>query len=37
MQKNKGSGKRKWRDPDDAPILTREFFRTADVCWGESW
>jgi uncharacterized protein (DUF4415 family) len=35
MQKSKGSGKRKWRDPDDAPELTREFFRTADVYKGE--
>jgi uncharacterized protein (DUF4415 family) len=35
MQKNKSSGKRKWKDPDDAPILTREFFRTANVYRGE--
>jgi uncharacterized protein (DUF4415 family) len=35
MQKNKSSGKRTWRDPDDAPMLTREFFQTADVYQGE--
>jgi uncharacterized protein (DUF4415 family) len=35
MQKNKSSGKRKWRDPDDAPMLTREFFRSGDVYKGE--
>ena len=35
MRKNKSSGKRKWRDPDDAPMLTREFFRSADVYRGE--
>jgi uncharacterized protein (DUF4415 family) len=35
MQKNKSSGKKKWTDPDDAPELTREFFRTADVYEGE--
>ena len=31
MRKNKGSGKKKWVDPDDAPELTREFFREADL------
>jgi len=35
MQGNKSSGKRKWVAPDDAPELTREFFRTADVYKGE--
>jgi uncharacterized protein (DUF4415 family) len=35
MQKNKSSGKKKWIDPDDAPPLTREFFRSADVYRGE--
>jgi uncharacterized protein (DUF4415 family) len=35
MRKNKGSGKKKWADPDDAPKLTREFFRTADIYDGE--
>jgi uncharacterized protein (DUF4415 family) len=35
MQRNKGSGMKKWRDPDDAPKLTREFFRSADVYKGE--
>jgi len=35
MLKNKGSGKKKWKDSDDAPELTREFFRTADVYRGE--
>jgi uncharacterized protein (DUF4415 family) len=34
MRKNKGSGKKKWADPDDAPELTREFFRTADIYEG---
>jgi uncharacterized protein (DUF4415 family) len=29
------SGKKKWKDPDDAPELTREFFRTADVYRGD--
>jgi uncharacterized protein (DUF4415 family) len=35
MQKNKGSGKKKWIDSDGAPALTREFFRTADAYKGE--
>jgi uncharacterized protein (DUF4415 family) len=35
MRKNKGSGKRKWKDSDDAPALTREFFRSADIYRGE--
>ena len=35
MQKNKGSGKKKWTDPDDAPELTRAFFRAADVYRGK--
>ena len=35
MRTNKGSGKKKWVDPDDAPKLTREFFRTADVYEGK--
>ena len=35
MRKNKGSGKKKWIDPDDAPELTREFFQSADVYKGE--
>ncbi len=35
MRRNKGSGKRKWIDPDDAPELTREFFQTADVYEGK--
>jgi uncharacterized protein (DUF4415 family) len=35
MRKNKGSGRKKWKDPDDAPELTREFFRTAEVYRGE--
>jgi uncharacterized protein (DUF4415 family) len=35
MQRNKSSGKRKWIDPDDAPELTREFFRAADAYEGE--
>ena len=25
MPKNKGSGRKKWKDPDDAPELTRAF------------
>jgi uncharacterized protein (DUF4415 family) len=35
MRKSKGSGKRKWIDPDDLPELTREFFRAADVYDGK--
>ena len=35
MRKNKSSGKKKWIDADDAPELTREFFRRADVYEGE--
>jgi len=31
MRKSRSSGKKKWIDPDDAPELTREFFRTADI------
>jgi uncharacterized protein (DUF4415 family) len=34
MRKSKSSGKKKWVDPDDAPELTREFFRTADIYVG---
>jgi uncharacterized protein (DUF4415 family) len=33
--KNGNSGKTKWKDPDDAPMLTREFFRAADAYRGE--
>lgn len=35
MRKSKGSGRKRWADPDDAPELTREFFRTADIYEGE--
>jgi uncharacterized protein (DUF4415 family) len=35
MPRNKGSGKKKWTDSDDAPDLTRTFFRSADVYKGE--
>ena len=35
MRKSKSSGKKKWIDPDDAPVLTREFFRSADIYEGE--
>lgn len=35
MPKNKGSGKRKWKNPDDAPPLTREFFSSGEVYQGE--
>ena len=35
MRRNKGSGKTKWIESDDAPELTREFFRTADLYEGE--
>jgi uncharacterized protein (DUF4415 family) len=35
MRKNKGSGKKKWTDPDDAPELTRQFFRSAEIYKGE--
>jgi uncharacterized protein (DUF4415 family) len=31
MRRNKDSRKKKWTDPDDAPELTREFFRAADL------
>ena len=34
MRKNKNSGKKKWIDPDDAPELTREFFRSGDIYEG---
>jgi uncharacterized protein (DUF4415 family) len=35
MRKSKSSGKKKWTDPDDAPELTREFFRSADIYDGK--
>jgi uncharacterized protein (DUF4415 family) len=35
MRKSRNSGKKKWIDPDDAPELTREFFRSADIYKGE--
>ena len=35
MPRNKSSGKKRWTDPDDAPELTREFFRSGDVYGGE--
>jgi uncharacterized protein (DUF4415 family) len=35
MRKNRGSGSKKWVDPDDAPELTQEFFETADFYEGE--
>lgn len=35
MQKSKDSGKRKWKDSNDAPELTNEFFRSADIYRGE--
>ena len=35
MQKNKSSGRKKWSDSDDAPQLTKEFFRSANVYKGE--
>jgi uncharacterized protein (DUF4415 family) len=35
MPRNKSSGKKKWIDSDDAPNLTREFFRSGDVHKGE--
>jgi uncharacterized protein (DUF4415 family) len=34
MRKKKGSGNKKWVDPDDAPELTKEFFDTADYYEG---
>lgn len=34
MRKNKSSGRKKWIS-DDAPELTREFFRSANVYKGE--
>ena len=35
MRKSKSTGTKKWVDPDDAPELTREFFRTADIYQGD--
>ena len=35
MRRSKGTGKKKWVDPDDAPELTREFFRRADIYQGD--
>jgi len=35
MPKKKGSGAKKWKDPDDAPILTSDFFREGDVYDGD--
>lgn len=35
MPRNKSSGKTKWTDPDDAPELTPEFFRAADIFEGK--
>lgn len=35
MRKSKDTGKKKWVDPDDAPELTREFFRRADIYEGD--
>jgi uncharacterized protein (DUF4415 family) len=35
MRKNKNSEKKKWTDSDDAPELTKEFFRSADVYRGQ--
>ena len=34
MRKKKGGGARSWVDPDDAPELTDEFFRRADLYEG---
>ncbi len=34
MRKKKGAGASFWADPDDAPELTDEFFRRADVYEG---
>ena len=35
MRKKKSFGSRRWKDSDDAPELTKEFFRSADVYKGE--
>jgi uncharacterized protein (DUF4415 family) len=35
MRKNKNYGPKKWTDSDDAPELTKQFFRSADVYKGE--
>jgi uncharacterized protein (DUF4415 family) len=35
MAKKKTAGARFWVDPDDAPELTEEFFRRADVYQGD--
>ena len=35
MRKNKGSGKKKWVDPDDAPELTADMLETAEMFEGD--
>ena len=35
MQKKKRAGKSTWTDPDDAPELTEEYFKNADVYEGD--
>jgi uncharacterized protein (DUF4415 family) len=35
MTKKKSSGARKWSDKDDAPELTKEFFRKAEIRDGD--
>ena len=34
MPRKQNSGRKKWTDSDDAPELTRDFFRSADVYKG---
>ncbi len=35
MQRKQNAGAKRWVDPDDAPELTEEFFRRADVYEGD--
>lgn len=35
MAKKKAAGAKSWVDPDDAPELTEEFFRRADIFKGD--
>jgi uncharacterized protein (DUF4415 family) len=34
MRRKRGTGAKRWIDPDDAPELTAEFFRRADIYEG---
>lgn len=37
MQKSNAAGKSAWTDPDDAPELTDEFFKQAEVFHGDTF